>query len=305
MIKDEVGSADSDKIDVANTSSESLERIRYKLLEQFCALMQLNTYIHNFGENAELLIEKSMKSNIENLHSQFQKTEKSDLGFLEKLTKNSERNSEALKLLYQQQEQCWKKSKLCTQTAMLDFNELASEIGVMLEKLEHHSMHDPLTQLHNRRYFNAIISYEVSRSERHKHTFCLLMIDLDNFKTINDTYGHFSGDEMLKQFADLLRLRLRKNDVIARIGGDEFAILLTESNAANGEELAKTLVKYVAENIFRDMQGHSFKTSVSIGVANFPQDAQSLDILNNCADEALYSAKNAGKNQVVSYQTKK
>lgn len=302
---DKPGLPKSDKADSMDYTSKNLERIRYKLLVQFCELMQLNTYIHNFGKNAELLIDESMKNNINELRTQYQKSKKMNVALLENLANNSERNRTTLKLLYEEQEHCWKKSKLCTQTAMLDFNELAGEIKLMLEKLEHHSMHDPLTELHNRRYFNAILSYEVSRSERHKHTFCLLMIDLDDFKKINDTYGHFSGDEMLKQFADLLLLRLRKNDVIARIGGDEFSVLLTETNSENGKKTAQELAEKISVNIFRDSQGHNFHCSVSIGIANYPRDAQSLEKLKTCADEALYAAKNAGKNQVACFQASK
>lgn len=303
MTEDEIDLMNSSEAGAIDFSSKNLERIRYKLLEQFCQLMQSNTYIHNFGKNAETLIEESMKKNIDTLRVQFQRKEKLDIPFLKNLLESSERTCETLKLLYTQQEHCWGKNKLHTQIVMLDFNELANEIKLMLETLEHYSMHDPLTELHNRRYFEAIIDYEISRSERHNHTFCLLMIDLDDFKKINDTYGHFSGDEMLKQFANLIRLTFRKNDVVARIGGDEFAVLLTETTVENGKKVAQSVLEKISANMFYDSQGHSFQTSVSIGLANYPRDAKSLENLNDRADEALYQAKNAGKNKVVVFES--
>src|SRR3989338_5725005 len=103
MTKDEIDLVDPGEVGAIDFSSKNLERIRYKLLEQFCQLMQLNTYIHNFGKNAELLIEESMRSNINALRTQLQKKEKLDMTALEKLIENSERSGETLRLLYKQQ----------------------------------------------------------------------------------------------------------------------------------------------------------------------------------------------------------
>lgn len=294
------------EVEAFNASSENLERVRYKLLEQFCTLMQLNTYIHNFGKNTETLIEKSMMTSLEMLQEQLSKVDHPKARkFIENYIIGSKRNKTTLKLLYGEQERCWNQSRLCTQKAMLDFNDLASEIEAMLQKLEFYSMHDPLTGLHNRRYFDAILSYEVSRSERHDLNFCLLMIDLDNFKNINDTYGHFSGDVVLKQFSAALCERLRKSDVIARIGGDEFSILLVDTKFEEGKKVANSILKKINQTTLKDPEDHIFHISISVGLSHFPVDAKSAAEIKNCADQALYHAKELGKNQVAIYRQMK
>jgi hypothetical protein len=109
------------------------------------------------------------------------------------------------------------------------FNRLLSTLQEYSAKLEEVSIRDPLTRLYNRRKFEEFLRYEFSRSSRHQHSFCLIIIDLDNFKAINDTYGHPVGDIVLEQFADILRKHSRKSDLVARLGGDEFALILPET----------------------------------------------------------------------------
>lgn len=278
---------------------ETLEQIRLNVLMQFSTLMQLHSNVHNFGENIQTLIEQTMEENIKAIAAKLAYIKDDDLlRSTREFAKHNERLRNALTLLHIEQERFWQKSKLYTQQAMLGFNEIAHELALTLKKLEYYSMHDPLTELHNRRYFNTILAHELSRSERYHHPFCLLMIDVDDFKQINDTYGHSSGDAMLKQLAMILLSCLRKTDTIGRIGGDEFAIILTETSAEAGASLAESLRKMIKATSFEDTLGNHYSVKVSIGVACYPRDANNMENLLSCVDIALYEAKRKGKDEI-------
>ncbi len=171
-------------------------------------------------------------------------------------------------------------------------------ISRTLLELSYYSTHDPLTDIHNRRYFNEIMDYEIDRCQRHDRPFCLLMIDLDNFKDVNDTYGHLSGDMVLREIASLFRQTIRKGDVLCRFGGDEFVILLSETAPQGGIVLAETLRKLLQKNEFLSDNGDSFHVTASIGLVNFPQDGTLLHDLLTGMDLVLYRAKELGKNIV-------
>lgn len=164
-----------------------------------------------------------------------------------------------------------------------------------LAELEYYSIHDPLTGLYNRRHFNNILEYEVGRSERHQHEFSLLMLDLDNFKDINDAYGHPTGDEALCGVAEVLREHIRKGDLASRIGGDEFAVVLMETGKAGASVVANNLGRSLRERVFTAPDGKRFHLTVSIGMATFPGDAQNETDLMAGADLAMYKAKEIGK----------
>lgn len=168
-----------------------------------------------------------------------------------------------------------------------------------LSELEYFSNHDPLTGLYNRRYFNDMLNDEISRSERHTHELSLLMLDLDDFKDINDTYGHPCGDMVLKAVADISRTVLRKGDIATRIGGDEFAILLAETGADGARIVAEKLRALIRDCMFEDSSGKQFHITVSIGVVTYPENAKSIDDLMAGVDMGLYRAKEMGKNGVV------
>ncbi len=164
-----------------------------------------------------------------------------------------------------------------------------------LAELEYYSIHDPLTGLYNRRHFNNILEYEVGRSERHQHEFSLLMLDLDNFKDINDAYGHPTGDEALCGVAEVLREHIRKGDLASRIGGDEFAVVLMETGKEGASVVATNLGRSLRERVFTAPDGKHFHLTVSIGMATFPGDAQNETDLMAGADLAMYKAKEIGK----------
>ncbi|RMH51405.1 MAG: bifunctional diguanylate cyclase/phosphodiesterase [Zetaproteobacteria bacterium] len=168
-----------------------------------------------------------------------------------------------------------------------------------LAELEFHSIHDPLTGLYNRRHFDEMLRYEVDRSERHRHHFSLLFLDSDDFKQINDGFGHPCGDQVLVELGGMMRAATRMGDLVVRLGGDEFAILLPETPVEGARALAEKLRKRISHHRFTSPDGRQFQTSVSIGIAGYPRDGRnSRDLLAAC-DAALYRAKEGGKNSIV------
>lgn len=147
---------------------------------------------------------------------------------------------------------------------------------------------DGLTGLYNYRYFKGLISVEFSRIKRHGRMVSLLMVDIDNFKKYNDTYGHPAGDELLKKAAGVFRDSLREVDTICRYGGEEFAITLPETDKKGAQIVAERL---------RTRAGLYMPVTVSIGIAAFPEDADNPEVLIEKADAALYQAKQTGKNK--------
>lgn len=172
-----------------------------------------------------------------------------------------------------------------------------------LAELEYYSAHDPLTGLHNRRYFNEMLEYEVGRSERHNHEFSILMLDLDDFKDINDTYGHPCGDETLKEVAEVLHAIMRKGDLATRIGGDEFAIILTETGQDGAMVVAEKLRAELRDKEFLSPNGKTFHVTTSIGLVSFPKDARNISDLMAGVDIGLYRAKKMGKDGVCTVES--
>ena len=150
------------------------------------------------------------------------------------------------------------------------------------------AVRDGLTGLFNRRYFNELITMEVNRLKRSPMALSLLMLDIDNFKKYNDTQGHQAGDALLKDAAKVFNNSVRPLDVVCRYGGEEFIIILSQTD--------KIAAKIVAERL-RVQFGLYLPTTVSIGIASIPEDAQEVGALIEKADNALYQAKKAGKNK--------
>src|SRR6266498_1065048 len=167
-----------------------------------------------------------------------------------------------------------------------------------LDSCEEEAFTDHLTGLANRRRFERQLEREVSRTLRYGHPFSLLMIDIDHFKLINDTHGHEAGDQVLKLLARCLQEGTRGIDLAARIGGEEFGIILTETSIEGAIDLAERLrlsIKAI------DLPGAG-RISASFGVAECPTAAQTLRDLLACTDSALYDAKRNGRDQVSSAQ---
>ena len=165
------------------------------------------------------------------------------------------------------------------------------------------SMLDELTGLYNRRYFYMQIEAALARSKRYQQPLCLLVLDLDHFKTINDTYGHGFGDIVLKDVANSLKEEIRESDILARFGGEEFVIAFTDIDSKKGKLFAERIRKRIASLDWK-VQGQDVKITTSIGVhclieEAFKQDNFDIDALLNYADQALYAAKAKGRNRVV------
>ena len=171
-----------------------------------------------------------------------------------------------------------------------------------LAELEFYAIHDPLTGIYNRRQFNSMLEYEIGRSERHQHEFSLLLLDLDDFKDINDSYGHLTGDEVLRGVAELLQSHVRKGDLAARIGGDEFAIILTETGREGATTAANALGKKLHDQTFTTSDGKRFHQTVSIGIVTYPHDSENAIDLMAGVDVAMYRAKEMGKDGVCTLE---
>jgi len=174
-------------------------------------------------------------------------------------------------------------------------NETLREKNVELHEI---SITDSLTGLYNRKHLMETLDKEVSRSQRHNHTFSLLVIDIDHFKKYNDTYGHLAGDEVLSRLASVFKGSIRSSDYAARYGGEEFIVILPEITPQQGVEAAERIRHKVAEERFGD-DGESIKVTISVGVASYPESGEDAESVIRIADEALYEAKELGRNQVV------
>src|SRR5689334_25175403 len=169
------------------------------------------------------------------------------------------------------------------------------EFKAYLDVCEEAAFTDHLTGLANRRRFERQLEREVGRTERFNHPFSLLMLDIDNFKKLNDSFGHDAGDDAIRRISRVLREGTRGIDLSARIGGEEFAVLLVETSKAGGLEVAERLrVAIKALEIPR--AGH---ITASFGVAECPGDAQTAADILKASDVALYEAKRNGRDQVV------
>ncbi len=156
---------------------------------------------------------------------------------------------------------------------------------------------DPLTGLVNRRHFEEKISVEMSRIKRYDKKACLLNLDMDNFKTVNDKFGHPAGDALLKGIAALLREQRRQTDVIARMGGEEFALLLVETDEEKGRIVAEKIRKKIKQKTFI-IEGHKINITASVGMTLIDRNTASYAEAYKYADRALYKAKAKGKDRV-------
>jgi diguanylate cyclase (GGDEF)-like protein len=155
---------------------------------------------------------------------------------------------------------------------------------------------DSLTGLYNRSFFFSALEREIARGDRSGRAFCLVMLDLDDLKAVNDRFGHVAGDQVLRSVSDTMKGGVRKIDVAARYGGDEFVALLPETDPTGGWVLAEKIRLTVAE---QGMPGIDPTPTVSVGVVSYPADGRSADALLVSADRAMYASKRGGKNRVA------
>ncbi len=174
-----------------------------------------------------------------------------------------------------------------------------------LDTCEEAAFTDHLTGLANRRRFERQLGREIERTSRYGHPFCLLLLDIDDFKKVNDTFGHEVGDEAIRQLANTLQKGIRGVDLAARIGGDEFALLLTEADAARGFEIADRLRLTIKATEIPTAGSVNTRITASFGIAESPSGAKTAPELLSCADAALYEAKHQGRDRVIQGQAVK
>jgi diguanylate cyclase (GGDEF)-like protein len=190
-----------------------------------------------------------------------------------------------------------KKSLLLLETLE---NQLSLSIsGIkMRDLLKDQATRDPLTNLFNRRYLEETLQRELHRAQRLSSPVSLIMMDIDHFKNINDTYGHKVGDEVLTKIGSLLKKYYRKSDAACRFGGEEFIVILPEMSLDIAIRRAEQ-IRAAAAALPLSYQGKGIKgVTISLGVASFPQHGKSMQEVISAADQALYRAKNLGRNRV-------
>ncbi|MBI4368401.1 MAG: diguanylate cyclase, partial [Candidatus Omnitrophica bacterium] len=183
-----------------------------------------------------------------------------------------------------------------------EISEKNVQLSSMNQRLAELSIKDELTGLLNHRFFQEKVTEEFARASRYHYPLSCLMIDIDHFKTVNDTYGHLVGDGVLKELGQFFTAHLRQADTVARYGGEEFVVLLPHIAYQGASLLAERLRKKVMDQLFQAAPSLSVKVTVSIGIASYPEDpADRKETLLFYADKALYRAKGNGRNRVYLY----
>jgi len=179
------------------------------------------------------------------------------------------------------------------------------ENALSQERLKRVGLTDALTSVQNRRYFEHRCPVEISQARRYKHSLCCLFLDIDKFKRINDTYGHPTGDDVLRSVANDIQAQLRSGDTIARYGGEEFVVLLPQSELHHARQIAERIRGDIEAKHYQAQSGQTIKVTLSVGLSMLPtknlsgENQQLADQLVAAADRALYQAKHTGRNRVV------
>lgn len=184
-------------------------------------------------------------------------------------------------------------------TTLLNLVGSVKAIYKYTKDLEHYATRDPLTDLFNQRMFWELLGYEVGRARRHKQSFAVMVLDLDNFKTINDRFGHHFGDAFLQKFADVLHQAVRNGDIIARYGGDEFCFILPDASDTQAHLVAQRIFDLLEHFWMETPDGNRVRATTSIGIAVSPKHGDNPKDLFLVADNMMYKAKNSGKNAIA------
>ncbi|HMB25201.1 MAG TPA: diguanylate cyclase, partial [Anaerolineales bacterium] len=174
------------------------------------------------------------------------------------------------------------------------------EIGLLQSKLREQAIRDPLTNLFNRRYLEETLDRELARAGRESYPVCIIMIDLDYFKKINDTYGHDAGDEVLKALAKTLTEQSRRGDFVCRYGGEEFVMVMPNITKRTAYDRARKLRKCL-KALQVPYERHQLTMTLSMGIACYPANGETRQALLRAADRAMYAAKRAGRDHILTY----
>jgi diguanylate cyclase (GGDEF)-like protein len=183
--------------------------------------------------------------------------------------------------------------------AVLEPPSFALDNALTLQRAEALSVTDDLTQLYNSRYLNLVLRRETKRASRSGRPLSLLFMDLDGFKSINDSHGHLFGSRALIEAAEVVRLSARETDICARFGGDEFAVVLPDTGGEGAYAVGERIRERIAAHSFLAGDGLHIRLTASVGVATLPDVAASADELLKAADRAMYRVKDAGKNGIL------
>ncbi|MBI4985297.1 MAG: diguanylate cyclase [Rhodocyclales bacterium] len=170
----------------------------------------------------------------------------------------------------------------------------------LTETLRESNLRDPMTGLHNRRFLEESVDTLIAQAQRHKASMAFMMLDLDYFKMVNDTYGHDAGDSVLKALSRVLSDSVRSSDYVIRYGGEEFLILLQETDAASAYDVAEK-IRNAVEELRVQVSGGLLQKTISIGISGYPEDSDTFWQAVKFADVALYHAKETGRNRVVRF----
>ena len=189
-------------------------------------------------------------------------------------------------------------SSLRVLRAALEPGALALDNALRIQRAEALSVTDDLTQLYNSRYLSQVLRRETKRASRSGRPLSLLFIDLDGFKGVNDRHGHLAGSSALVEAAAVIRISARETDIVARFGGDEFALVLPDTGSDGAVAVGERIRDKIAAHPFLKKNGLDIKLTVSVGVATLPDVAASAEQLIHAADEAMYWVKEHGKNNI-------
>jgi two-component system cell cycle response regulator len=181
---------------------------------------------------------------------------------------------------------------------MLEPPALVLDMALQLRRVEALSVTDDLTSLYNSRFLNQVLRRESKRASRSGRPLALLFLDLDGFKNVNDQHGHLCGSRALVEAADVIRRCARETDIVARFGGDEFAVVLPDTGAEGAVAVAERIRERINDHPFLAVDGLNIRLTTSIGVAILPDVAASAEELVKAADTAMYKVKDSGKNGV-------
>jgi diguanylate cyclase (GGDEF)-like protein len=183
-----------------------------------------------------------------------------------------------------------------------NLRENEEKIRDLLQKSQEMSVVDGLTNLYNQTHFFLLLRLELKKSQRYHKCFSIIMFDVDHFKNYNDNNGHLKGSQVLKQVGDIMRRCFRSSDILAKYGGDEFVVILPQSDKVGAFLAADRLREVVEVEPFEGREKQPLgKITLSLGISSYPEHASSVEELLDCADKALYSAKNTGRNKTVLY----
>ncbi|MCX7846141.1 MAG: diguanylate cyclase, partial [Dictyoglomaceae bacterium] len=182
-------------------------------------------------------------------------------------------------------------------TTVSNFVSIAIENARLFDETKKLATIDPLTGLLNRRALEEIFNKEIMRIQRYKHPISVIVIDVDDFKLFNDTFGHAFGDQVLKEFSNLLKKSCRKVDFVGRYGGDEFAIILPETSREGAEKLAQRIFNNLKEKSITTPTNEKIPIKISLGIASYPMDTEDPEKLFTIADTTMYKAKTLGGGQ--------